>query len=153
MTFSQDMMAPTPCSVKRAQINSTAAITAISCLVGLVTTCSLARPAMIISTEKKMTTNFKAGMGMTNLSAIAAMTSYSVMLAPIRSGRRGADQLTGGTGNDVLNGGTGGDSYVFDLGDGQDVIFEADSLGDLNTIQFVSVLPRPVRKSLLVGYR
>ena len=58
-------------------------------------------------------------------------------------GDEGSDQLTGGTGNDVLNGGTGSDTYVFDLGDGQDVIFEADSLGDLNTIQFVSVLPPP----------
>uniref|UniRef100_UPI000AA834BF calcium-binding protein n=1 Tax=Pseudomonas mediterranea TaxID=183795 RepID=UPI000AA834BF len=34
----------------------------------------------------------------------------------------GDDQLEGGTGNDTLNGGAGSDTYVFNLGDGRDVI-------------------------------
>ncbi|NUT68961.1 calcium-binding protein, partial [Pseudomonas corrugata] len=34
----------------------------------------------------------------------------------------GADQLEGGTGNDTLNGGQGSDLYLFNLGDGRDVI-------------------------------
>ncbi|AOE85918.1 hypothetical protein THL1_3370 [Pseudomonas sp. TCU-HL1] len=34
----------------------------------------------------------------------------------------GNDRLEGGTGNDVLNGGRGSDLYLFNLGDGQDVI-------------------------------
>jgi Ca2+-binding RTX toxin-like protein len=34
----------------------------------------------------------------------------------------GDDQLEGGTGNDTLNGGAGSDTYLFNLGDGRDVI-------------------------------
>src|SRR5262249_5895219 len=40
------------------------------------------------------------------------------------SGRDGNDQLIGGAGNDYLEGGTGFDTYVFNLGDGQDRIFD-----------------------------
>ncbi|MDR0279410.1 MAG: hypothetical protein LBJ37_16145, partial [Paucimonas sp.] len=40
------------------------------------------------------------------------------------TGGSGADRLEGGRGNDRLNGGLGGDRYVFNLGDGQDVIFD-----------------------------
>ncbi|WP_277588252.1 calcium-binding protein [Pseudomonas chlororaphis] len=40
----------------------------------------------------------------------------------------GADRLEGGTGNDVLNGGRGSDLYLFNLGDGQDVINDDNSI-------------------------
>lgn len=39
----------------------------------------------------------------------------------------GDDTLDGGTGNDRLEGGDGDDTYVFEAGDGHDVIYEADS--------------------------
>jgi len=39
-------------------------------------------------------------------------------------GLEGADTLTGGTGNDVLYGDGGNDVYVFNVGDGQDRIWE-----------------------------
>ena len=39
--------------------------------------------------------------------------------------------MEGDAGNDILYGGTGSDTYVFNLGDGQDVIFEEDSLADV----------------------
>ncbi len=51
-------------------------------------------------------------------------------------GDAGQDQLQGGAGNDLQNGGTGSDRYVFNLGDGHDVIFEEDVVGDVNTILF-----------------
>ena len=43
-------------------------------------------------------------------------------------GGRGDDELIGGPGNDTLNGGLGSDSYYYNLGDGQDVIYEEDWL-------------------------
>lgn len=47
-------------------------------------------------------------------------------------GGAGDDQLAGGQGNDWLNGGAGNDIYVFRSGDGQDTIYNQDSL--LNSI-------------------
>ncbi|WP_309293198.1 putative Ig domain-containing protein [Azonexus sp.] len=41
------------------------------------------------------------------------------------SGGGGDDTLIGGTGNDYLVGGDGADTYVFNLGDGQDIVVEA----------------------------
>lgn len=43
----------------------------------------------------------------------------------------GNDQLEGGTGNDVLNGGRGSDLYLFNLGDGQDVINDDNSYANI----------------------
>jgi Ca2+-binding RTX toxin-like protein len=40
------------------------------------------------------------------------------------SGDAGNDTLMGGAGNDYLNGGAGADSFLFNLGDGQDTIFD-----------------------------
>jgi Ca2+-binding RTX toxin-like protein len=40
------------------------------------------------------------------------------------NGNNGNDTLIGGTGNDTLNGGNGNDAYVYNLGDGNDVINE-----------------------------
>lgn len=42
-------------------------------------------------------------------------------------GWSGNDTLSGGTGNDFLSGGSGSDTYRFNLGDGQDTIFENES--------------------------
>jgi len=44
-------------------------------------------------------------------------------------GGSGADILTGGRGDDRLEGGTGYDTYVFDSGDGNDTIIDADGSG------------------------
>ncbi len=52
-------------------------------------------------------------------------------------GSNGNDMLDGGTGNDSLQGGTGNDIYVFNLGGGQDTIYEADSTaGNVDTLRF-----------------
>ena len=42
----------------------------------------------------------------------------------------GDDLLVGGTGNDYLRGGEGNDTYVFNKGDGEDRIFDANGLAD-----------------------
>ena len=42
------------------------------------------------------------------------------------TGGNGSDILTGGTGNDVLSGGNGADTYIFNLGDGEDIIDNYD---------------------------
>ncbi|WP_187170339.1 calcium-binding protein [Salidesulfovibrio onnuriiensis] len=46
----------------------------------------------------------------------------------------GNDTLYGGTGNDVLNGDAGSDRYEYNLGDGQDIIQDYASDGDVNTV-------------------
>ncbi|PPK76523.1 Ca2+-binding RTX toxin-like protein [Methylobacter tundripaludum] len=52
-------------------------------------------------------------------------------------GDSGNDTLNGGAGNDTLVGGTGNDAYLFNLGGGQDTIFEYDSsAGNVDTIRF-----------------
>ncbi|MBC7837923.1 MAG: putative Ig domain-containing protein [Nitrospiraceae bacterium] len=51
-------------------------------------------------------------------------------------GDEGNDEFLGGVGNDVHDGGSGSDVYLFNLGDGQDEIFEEDIVGDVNTIVF-----------------
>ncbi|MBB3122325.1 calcium-binding protein, partial [Pseudoduganella violacea] len=53
------------------------------------------------------------------------------------SGHDGNDLLSGGTGDDTLNGGQGNDTYVFNLGDGLDIINEYDTNnGNSDTLQF-----------------
>ncbi|WP_299328397.1 calcium-binding protein [Parasphingopyxis sp.] len=47
----------------------------------------------------------------------------------------GDDQLTGGLGNDQLEGGVGADTYIFNTGDGQDVIEETADV-DFDTLHF-----------------
>ena len=39
-------------------------------------------------------------------------------------GGNGDDVLTGGTGNDYLDGGYGNDTYIFNLGDGKDIVYD-----------------------------
>ena len=45
-------------------------------------------------------------------------------------GYEGNDTLVGGTGNDYLEGGEGDDTYIFNKGDGEDRIFDANGLAD-----------------------
>ena len=45
-------------------------------------------------------------------------------------GNAGNDTLVGGTGNDRLEGGEGDDVYIFNKGDGEDRIFDANGLAD-----------------------
>ncbi|WP_327021768.1 calcium-binding protein [Klebsiella sp. RHBSTW-00484] len=53
------------------------------------------------------------------------------------SGSGGNDLLAGGAGNDTLNGGYGSDIYVFNAGDGQDIIEEDNSYdSDIDTLRF-----------------
>ncbi|WP_455232985.1 VCBS domain-containing protein [Geopseudomonas aromaticivorans] len=52
-------------------------------------------------------------------------------------GNGGNDYLSGGTGDDYLAGGTGNDVYLFNLGDGQDILFDVDTAaGNIDTIRF-----------------
>ncbi|HLO62595.1 MAG TPA: putative Ig domain-containing protein, partial [Azonexus sp.] len=47
----------------------------------------------------------------------------------------GDDVLTGGTGDDFLSGGEGSDVYVYNMGDGTDVVFDAMREAQVNTIR------------------
>ncbi len=61
-------------------------------------------------------------------------------------GGAGGDALYGGAGNDMLDGGLGNDAYVFNIGDGQDIISSYDpEVGKLDTVWFgADVLPANV---------
>ncbi|MDF0665708.1 MAG: calcium-binding protein [Nitrospira sp.] len=54
----------------------------------------------------------------------------------VLSGLTGRDTLVGGLDNDVLRGGTGHDTYLFNLGDGIDMIEDVAAVGEGNLIQF-----------------
>lgn len=54
-------------------------------------------------------------------------------------GDSGDDTLTGGTSNDSLEGGEGANTYVFSQGDGQDVIYNYDSDGGVDVVQFTDI--------------
>ena len=68
----------------------------------------------------------------------------------------GGDVIRGGTGNDYAEGGAGNDRYLFNLGDGQDVIY--DQTGTADTLEFgagidpsdVTVRQDPTNTSYLV---
>ncbi|WP_414470843.1 calcium-binding protein [Microvirga sp. M2] len=54
-------------------------------------------------------------------------------------GGSGNDTLAGGTGNDFLRGESGSDTYVFNVGDGQDIISDSGfGSGDVDVLQFGS---------------
>jgi Ca2+-binding RTX toxin-like protein len=54
-------------------------------------------------------------------------------------GGLGQDRLTGGVGSDFLAGGKGNDTYIFNLGDGMDVVEDEDTTpGNLDTMFFGS---------------
>ncbi|MGL3609185.1 calcium-binding protein [Rhizobium sp. G187] len=46
----------------------------------------------------------------------------------------GADRIAGGTGDDILEGGDGADTYVWNRGDGNDLIIESWSNGDVDQL-------------------
>ncbi|WP_304944912.1 calcium-binding protein, partial [Snodgrassella sp. ESL0253] len=54
-------------------------------------------------------------------------------------GNGGDDTLIGGTGDDYMAGGLGNDTYVFAKGHGQDTIYDYDTSGAVDTIQFTDV--------------
>ena len=48
----------------------------------------------------------------------------------------GDDQITGGAGNDILMGGAGSDTYLWNIGDGIDLIDDRRAPGDVNRVVF-----------------
>jgi Ca2+-binding RTX toxin-like protein len=69
-------------------------------------------------------------------------------------GEAGGDTIAGGTGNDVLDGGSGNNTYVFGLGDGQDIIAGVNdsTAGKLNRLDFLSgIAPSDLAVSREVG--
>ena len=56
--------------------------------------------------------------------------------AEVVKAQGGDDVIEGDTGNDVLLGGSGNDTYVFNQGDGFDLIDDQPGTGDTNTVQF-----------------
>lgn len=48
----------------------------------------------------------------------------------------GDDQIIGGAGNDILMGGTGSDTYLWNIGDGVDLIDDQRAPGDVNRVVF-----------------
>ncbi|MFA6823563.1 MAG: putative Ig domain-containing protein, partial [Geobacter sp.] len=52
------------------------------------------------------------------------------------NGGAGDDMIAGGQGNDDLNGGAGFDTYLFNLGDGSDLVFDAAEQGVGNILAF-----------------
>lgn len=57
------------------------------------------------------------------------------------SGGFGADTLVGGNGADVLHGGEFDDIYIYELGDGDDTIFDIGTSFDIDRIRFVGIDP------------
>ncbi len=49
---------------------------------------------------------------------------------------KGDDTLSGGTGNDILHGGEGNDTYVFNIGDGADIVLETHGYSGDDILQF-----------------
>jgi trimeric autotransporter adhesin len=60
-------------------------------------------------------------------------------------GSSGQDLLDGGVGNDYMNGGNGADTYLFQLGSGQDTIVDIDSDGTvIDVIKITGLSPEEV---------
>ena len=55
---------------------------------------------------------------------------YGELGDDLLNGGAGADTLTGGAGNDTLLGGTDSDNYLFDVGDGHDIITDTGGASD-----------------------
>lgn len=53
-------------------------------------------------------------------------------------GYGGADMLDGGTGIDTLFGGEGSDTYAFARGDGQDLVYDEDTTGGIDAVEFAA---------------
>ncbi|EFB7478717.1 hypothetical protein DFT97_004608 [Salmonella enterica subsp. enterica serovar Newport] len=62
---------------------------------------------------------------------------YGLAGNDVLNGQDGDDILAGGTGNDILNGGAGNDTYLFNRGDGQDILeYSYHSTPETNTLLF-----------------
>ena len=78
----------------------------------------------------------------------------------IISGTSGADYIDGNAGDDTLYGGEGGDSYVFNVGDGKDLIYDASGLDkiifgagiSLSDLYFTKT-SEPPYNSMIIGFR
>ncbi len=70
-------------------------------------------------------------LGTDNGEAVMGISQAEVVKA-----QGGNDVIEGDTGNDVLLGGSGNDTYVFNQGDGFDLIDDQPGTGDTNTVQF-----------------
>ena len=78
----------------------------------------------------------------------SADTMTGTLNAEVIKAHGGADVIIGGGGNDVLLGGTGSDIYVFNVGDGFDLIDDQPGAGDINRVQFgVGITPEMLRVS------
>lgn len=64
-------------------------------------------------------------------------------------GSQGLDTLDGGAGNDSLHGGSGNDTYLFQRGDGQDLIFDRDwTTGNIDVIKLAQgISPSDIKAS------
>lgn len=65
--------------------------------------------------------------------------------ANVLFGSGGKDRLQGGRGNDVLDGGTGDDFYVYQAGDGNDLIVSGGSAAGTDTLMIFGFDPDQVR--------
>uniref|UniRef100_UPI003CF6D385 calcium-binding protein n=1 Tax=Pseudomonas sp. TWR1-1-3 TaxID=2804624 RepID=UPI003CF6D385 len=90
-----------------------------------------------------LTTPFLTQVGSEGDDVLTALsTSYSQTLSggagnDRLTGGTGNDTLIGGTGNDTLRGGSGSDTYLFNLGDGKDLIFDDSSFNaDTDVVKF-----------------
>ncbi|NBB59860.1 hypothetical protein GVN18_11305 [Pseudomonas sp. ODNR1LW] len=61
-------------------------------------------------------------------------TVLGTFLSEELSGSSGADQITGGQGDDRLSGGAGSDAYVYQRGDGSDIIADTGGAMDLDRL-------------------
>ncbi len=88
--------------------------------------------------------NFKQYKGTENQDNITVYSDDATVLAgdgddsieATFKGRSGNDYLIGGKGNDTIRGGKGSDIYFFNLGDGEDTIYEVKNEEDINVIAF-----------------
>lgn len=93
-----------------------------------------------VSTEGSMRTNVEIGIvtsatGGAIYGGLQAETLIGNLGADTLIGNEGNDELRGGAGADSLNGGTGNDIFVFNKGDGQDVIQAYDAQSATDTIR------------------
>lgn len=65
--------------------------------------------------------------------------------ADVLNGLGGDDTIAGGQGNDILDGGIGNDTYVYQAGDGNDVILASVNPADHDVLRFIGLGPVDVR--------
>ncbi|MBE5885800.1 MAG: hypothetical protein E7284_05275 [Lachnospiraceae bacterium] len=102
---------------------------------------------------------FHGGAGNDTINAEAGNdTLYGEEGADTLKGGAGNDTLVGGAGNDELEGGAGQDTYIFNLGDGVDTIYDYESILNSDKIVFgtgvnpVDVTMERVGENLVVKY-